>query len=297
MIALFSTIIIALLMVVYAKYTAIKKQDEEIKKYQQEKKKYSTIVGAVKKQSCFLELIGIAFPRIDGINEIEALEQLVFYFRHVDYDYKFLMLSATNNNDNVYYEIQDSELVTLIPKADKREQSVFPKNDLVEKKFLSKTIPETFQSYNFSEIIPSPVPEKYHFLFLMKEIHQQPHFISKNITYCIGRENFQTNSGENLISLKEPDSKNMIVKLSFKNSAEDIVGIGVLGLSRKHLKAQLVEDKLSIQMYEGKTSCYILDQQFEMKEEITSENNTSGILQKEDYLLIGNYLLRFSSDK
>jgi len=282
LLAIIIMIIIVFFIIQYTKYLANKKQNEVIAKYQKERKKSNTLTSFKEKKSYFVEFTGIVLPRIDGENEIDSIKQITFSFKHKSKANKFLKIHITHDNENMYYEPPDSKTITPGINSTNCEP------------FSLEKIPDDFDSYKFLELIPSPIKTKYHFILLLDEKNRNKHFIHYNKTYCIGRSSIDYQPD---ISLEDPDEEFIdITIIKHDNLIPANIGLDVLGFSRKHLSIQMHGNELSAQLFEDKKPFYILDQEFKLREQIDNENQPVGKLQIGEYILVGNYLLRFGKN-
>ncbi|KPA13353.1 hypothetical protein MHK_006441 [Candidatus Magnetomorum sp. HK-1] len=305
LVILVSTTFIIAFIIAYISYRKRKnKENEEVEFIKETRNKTRTLINAVtKKESYFMELTGIALPRIDAHNKIDApnqndnLKQLIFSFKHKeDSNQKLLIISTDDNDHNLLYEIDDISQVasTLYPNSKiKVASTLYPNNKIKESFSVTEKIPKTFSLYDIPEIKKSPDKEKYHLIFFLNEDYQNKHFISEGKKYCIGRYNPLSDYQADIM-LRDPDKKYIDISFDWLNKKmPENLGLGVIGFSRKHLDIHLSGDKLTVQINDGKTAFYILNPQFELKQEINPEDSLTGTLEKGDYLLLGNYLLRF----
>ena len=228
-----------------------------------------------------LKLGGIALLRIDGDRYVDGLNDWTIWFdtdgQPVDFDHaethdasQGLALAATAGESFLYYRLPgEAEF-----KPVQMQPCVL-----------------TTESGTYLELVPTPVPEVYHGILLLKQEISYP--LSPK-PLVLGRSNITPEADQPdlpLELLNHPDGLHWESGAGYEGAK-----LNSLNLSRRHVNVQLVKNELKLSMADGKMPVYILDETRKLVRTLDPGARRAATLKPGQQFLVGNYLLRFHED-
>jgi hypothetical protein len=229
-----------------------------------------------------LKLSGCALLRIDGARRLGGLEQWTIWFdrigrpvRRADKDTvdirRCLALSARSDSANLFYRLpgqSDFSPVRHMPSS----------LDTGSGKYL--------------ELLPTPVPDAYHGLLLLRQEQTLP--LSTSV-FLLGRSDSAAEGAQPDLPMElldHPDSLRWAGGQGPKGAK-----LNALNLSRRHVALRLVGNKLEVAMSDGKMPIYVLSAEGKLMKTISPGDRGSVLMGPDELFVVGSYLLRFHQEK
>ncbi len=229
-----------------------------------------------------LKLSGCALLRIDGARRLGGLEQWTIWFdrigrpvRRADKDTvdtrRCLALSGRADSPHLFYRLPG--------------QSVFSP---------VRHMPSSLDtgSGKYLELLPTPVPEAYHGLLLLRQEQTLP--LSTSV-FLLGRSDSAAEGAQPDLPMElldHPESLRWADGQGPKGAK-----LNALNLSRRHVALRLVGNKLDIAMSDGKMPIYVLNAEGKLIKALAPGDRGSVLMGPDELFVVGSYLLRFHQEK
>jgi len=147
-------------------------------------------------------------------------------------------------------------------------------------------------SGKYLELLPTPVPEAYHGLLLLRQEQTLP--LSTSV-FLLGRSDSAAEGAQPDLPMElldHPDSLRWAGGQGPKGAK-----LNALNLSRRHVALRLVGNKLDIAMADGKMPIYVLNAEGKLVKTIAPGDRGSVLMGPDELFVVGSYLLRFHQEK
>jgi hypothetical protein len=229
-----------------------------------------------------LKLTGCALLRIDGERRLPGLEQWTIWFdrigrpvRRSDKDSvdtrRCLALSARADSPHLFYRL---------PKQ----------SDFSPVRHMPSSL-ET-DSGKYLELVPTPVPEAYHGLLLLRQEQTLP--LSAAI-FLLGRSDSAAEGAQPDLPMElldHPEALRWAEGHGHKGAK-----LNALNLSRRHVALRLVGNKLEVAMADGQMPCYVLNAEGALIKTLMPRERGSVLMSPDEFFIVGGYALRFHQEK
>jgi hypothetical protein len=229
-----------------------------------------------------LKLTGCALLRIDGARRLGGLEEWTIWFdrigrpvRRADKDTidtrRCLALSARSDAQHLLYRLpgqSDFSPVRHMPSS----------LDTGSGKYL--------------ELLPTPVPEAYHGLLLLRQEQTLP--LSTDV-FLLGRSDSAAEGAQPDLPMElldHPESLRWAGGQGPKGAK-----LNALNLSRRHVALRLVGNKLEVAMADGQMPIYVLDAEGRLAKALAPRERGTVLMAPDELFVVGSYLLRFHQEK
>jgi hypothetical protein len=229
-----------------------------------------------------LKLTGCALLRIDGARRLGGLEQWTIWFdrigrpvRRADKDTvdtrRCLALSGKADSPHLLYRLPSQSDFSPV-----------------------RHMPSSLDtgSGKYLELLPTPVPEAYHGLLLLRQEQTLP--LSTSV-FLLGRSDSAAEGAQPDLPMElldHPDSLRWAGGQGPKGAK-----LNALNLSRRHVALRLVGNKLDIAMADGKMPIYVLNAEGKLVKTIAPGDRGSVLMGPDELFVVGSYLLRFHQEK
>jgi hypothetical protein len=144
----------------------------------------------------------------------------------------------------------------------------------------------------FLELYPSPEPEAYHGLLMLRQETTLPLSAS---ALLLGRSDAQADAAQPDLPLELLDHPRNLRWADGKGPKG--AKLNALNLSRRHVSLRLVGGKLELGMAEGKMPVYVLDREARLMRAVQPGDRKTALLEPDELFVVGNYLLRYHEEK
>lgn len=229
-----------------------------------------------------LKLSGCALLRIDGARRLGGLEQWTIWFdrigrpvRRADKDTvdtrRCLALSGRADSPNLFYRLPSQSDFSPV-----------------------RHMPSSLDtgSGKYLELLPTPVPEAYHGLLLLRQEQTLP--LSTSV-FLLGRSDSAAEGAQPDLPMElldHPESLRWADGQGPKGAK-----LNALNLSRRHVALRLVGNKLDIAMADGKMPIYVLNAEGKLQKTLAPGDRGSVLMGPDELFVVGSYLLRFHQEK
>lgn len=136
-------------------------------------------------------------------------------------------------------------------------------------------------------VLPAPVPERFH--AVVKLPNPISFALQTGIHYTVGRKGDDALPEIDLTLLNDPRSMDWEAGNPYAGSV-----LSMLSLSRNHLNFSLQNGQLLLTVPANKQPVYLLNSNLTLKEVLlNAQRDTESVLQPNEYLLLGSFMLRF----
>ncbi len=229
-----------------------------------------------------LRLAGLALMRIDGEHRLKGLAHWTVFLdddgtpvRNQEADAidagTCLALQASGRDDKLYYRLAD-------------ERSFKPVAEI------PCVLPTRHKQY--LDLLPSPVPDRYLGLLLFK---QETAFPLSPKPLLLGRSNMDPKAAQPDLPLElltHPESLNWEPGGGYSGAK-----LNAINLSRRHVSVRLRDGELDLEMDEGTSPVYILDEDGSRLETLEPKSKHTLGLKPGQTMIVGSYLLRFHEER
>ncbi len=228
-----------------------------------------------------LKLTGCALLRIDGQRRLGGLEEWTVWFdrigrpvRQGDKDSndtsRCLALSARADKDTLFYRLPSESAFSAV--------RVMPCSlDTGSGKYL--------------ELLPSPAPDAYHGLVLLR---QESSFPLSTAPFLLGRSDSAAQGAQPDLPMELLDHP---ASLKWSGEGQKGARLNALNLSRRHVALRLVGNKLEVAMADGRMPIYILDAEGKPMRSLGPGDRATVLMNPDEMFVVGSYLLRFHQER